>query len=146
MSMVTHLSAALMYTFFLVFLGEDTSHEELEISSDKGETGPRDEVEGFMIFDFKMLSTVLSCSSEVRLATECQRAMTCFFFRDQLFVYTCRVQPRSGCKTERMVGEVSSNSSSLTKASDCQLEYHQTKQTLSETSSALDRMHQFSQF
>lgn len=141
--MVTHLSAALMCTFFLVFLGEDTSLEELEISSDKGETGPRDEVEGFMIFYFKMLSTVLSCSSEVRLATECQRAMTCFF-RDQLFVYTCRVQPRSGCKTERMVGEVSSNSSSLTKASDCQLEYHQTKQTLSETSSALDRMHQFS--
>lgn len=85
--MVTHLSAALMCTFFLVFLGEDTSLEELEISSDKGETGPRDEVEGFMIFDFKMLSTVLSCSSEVRLATECQRAMTCFFFRDQLFVY-----------------------------------------------------------
>lgn len=79
MSMVTHLSAAFMCTFFLVFLGEDTSHEELEISSDKGETGPRDEVEGFMIFYFKMLSTVLSCSSEVRLATECQRAMTCFF-------------------------------------------------------------------
>lgn len=67
MSMVTHLSAALMCTFFLVFLGEDTSHEELEISSDKGETGPRDEVEGFMTFDFKMLSTVLSCSFEVRL-------------------------------------------------------------------------------
>lgn len=122
MSMVTHLSAALMYTFFLVFLGEDTSHEELEISSDKGETGPRDEVEGFIIFDFKMLSTVFKLFVRGTLiATECQRAMTCFF-RDQLFVYTCIVQPRSGCKTERMVGEVSSNSSSLTKASDCTLQ------------------------
>lgn len=101
--MVTHLSAALMYTFFLVFLGEDTSHEELEISSDKGETGPRDEVEGFMIFDFKMLSTVFKLFVRGTLiATECQKAMTCFF-RDQLFAYTCRVQPRSGCKTERLV-------------------------------------------
>ena len=60
MSMVTHFSAVLMCTFFLVFCGEDTSDEETDTSSGNEERGAQDEVEVFMIFYFKLLSTAFS--------------------------------------------------------------------------------------